>query len=63
MKNIIEETKVGNFDYYELTNELREFENGRSNNEQDNIEQFNNLVKQTIQSEELPEKKPRFISR
>ena len=63
IKNIIEETNVGNFDYYELTNELSKFENGRSDDNRGNIKRPNSKPSSTDDSSKrIVRKKPRFLA-
>ena len=63
IKNIIEETNVGNFDYYEAKNELSEFENGRSNDNRRNFKRpIPNPSLTGHSSRRIVRKKPRFLA-
>ena len=37
MKNIVEEIKTGSFDYYDINNELEEFNDGRADDNRTNL--------------------------
>ena len=63
IKNIIEEANVGNFDYYELTNERSEFENGRSDDNRGNIKRPISKPMSTDDStRRIVRKKSRFLA-
>ena len=63
VKNITEETKTGDFDYYELNNELDKFKDGTSN---DNRQDFKRTISKPSSTDDtrsaVIRKKPKFLS-
>ena len=63
IKNITEETKPVDFDYYELNNELDKFKDGRSN---DNRQDFKRTISKPSSTDDtrsaVTRKNPRFLS-
>ena len=63
IKNIVEQTKTGSFDYYNINRELEEFNDGRANNNKTN---FKRSISESGPTNDIGEqfirKKPRFLS-
>ena len=64
IKNIIEQTKPGDFAYCDINNELEEFNDGRVNDNRANLKRtISEFSSTNNRREEFIRKKPRFLSR
>ena len=64
IKNIFEETKTSSFDYYDINNELEEFNYGRADDNRTNLKRsISELSSTNIRRGKFIRKKPTFLSR
>ena len=62
IRNIVEETKTGSFDYYDINSELEEFNSGRFDDSRSNLKRpISELSRHDFRGGKVNRKKPRFL--